>query len=212
MSYFIRNFILFLLNLTLSFENLAAQSDIQIHLINEINFKVDNLSYNSVVEIPAGSNHKWEVNKQSGKIEWEKVRGISRIIDYLPYPGSYGFFPQTIQSTISGGDGDPADVIILGGDTSRGEILKVNIIGSIKLLDSEQIDDKYIAVIVGSKIFKDVDSIDDITLQYPGVIEIIRLWFLGYKGNEIEFIGYNSKIEAIKELENSHDQWLELNT
>lgn len=68
-----------------------------------------------VIEIPAGTNQKWEVNKETGHIEWDQLTPDSmRIIDYLAYPANYGFVPQTLLSKESGGDGDPVDVFVLG--------------------------------------------------------------------------------------------------
>ena len=45
---------------------------------------------NVVVEIPAGTNAKWEVCNPDGAMEWELVNGRPRIVNYLPYPGNYG--------------------------------------------------------------------------------------------------------------------------
>jgi len=40
-------------------------------------------SVNAVIEIPAGTEQKWEVNKTSGIIEWEQVDGTGRIVNYI---------------------------------------------------------------------------------------------------------------------------------
>ncbi len=40
---------------------------------------------NVVVEIPAGTNQKWEVSKKTGDIEWEFKKGKPRIVEYLSY-------------------------------------------------------------------------------------------------------------------------------
>ena len=39
--------------------------------INEIPYKLNNGYYNFFIEIPAGKQ-KWEVNKDSGLLEWEE--------------------------------------------------------------------------------------------------------------------------------------------
>jgi inorganic pyrophosphatase len=77
---------------------------------------------NVVIEIPAGTNQKWELNKATGQIEWEQVSPDSFrvIIDYLPYPANYGFVPQTLLPETSGGDGDPVDVFVLGSVSNVG--------------------------------------------------------------------------------------------
>ena len=73
------------------------------HLINDVAFSVSDKVLNAVVEIPAGTSQKWEVDKISSQIEWEKRKGKYRVIDFLAYPGNYGFIPQTYQSVAMGG-------------------------------------------------------------------------------------------------------------
>jgi inorganic pyrophosphatase len=46
-------------------------------------------SVNALIEIPAGTNAKWEVNEE-GVLEWEMKDGKPRVVRYLAYPGSYG--------------------------------------------------------------------------------------------------------------------------
>ena len=48
-----------------------------------------------MVEIPAGSNDKWEVDKTSGALYWEQEDGKPRVVQYLAYPGNYGMIPRT---------------------------------------------------------------------------------------------------------------------
>ena len=144
-------------------------------------FTADSL-VNVVVEIPAGTNQKWEVNKSSGHLEWERVNVDSlRTINYLPYPANYGFVPQTLLTKESGGDGDPLDVFILGAALERGEVIPSRIIAVIKMLDRGEKDDKLLAVAPDSQ-FASVYSPEDLILFYPGVIEILTTWLSNYKG------------------------------
>jgi inorganic pyrophosphatase len=107
---------------------------------------------NAVIEIPAGTNQKWEVNKVTGSIEWEHFTpDSSRVIDYLPYPANYGFVPQTGLPLESGGDGDPIDVFVLGPSIAREQIVSVRIIGIIHMLDDHESDSKLLAVSADNK-------------------------------------------------------------
>jgi len=74
------------------------------------------------VEIPAGTKQKWEFNDKTGEIEKDYKDGKERIIQFLPYPGNYGFIPETLA-----GDGDPIDVIDLDEAKERGELKEVRI-------------------------------------------------------------------------------------
>jgi inorganic pyrophosphatase len=69
------------------------------------------------IEIPAGTKQKWEFNDETGEIEKDYKDEKERIIQFLPYPGNYGFIPETLA-----GDGDPIDVIDLDESEQRGAL------------------------------------------------------------------------------------------
>jgi inorganic pyrophosphatase len=161
---------------------------------------------NVVIEIPAGTNQKWEVSKQSGKIEWEKVSTDSfRVVNYLPYPANYGFVPQTLLHNKSGGDGDPVDVFILGSAIHRSTICKVRIVGIIYMVDNDEQDAKLLAVGADDELFSDVNSYEMLSNNYVGVVEIIKLWLSNYKGvNSVKVDSVGDEKNAISFLRTSH--------
>ena len=99
-----------------------------IHLIDDIDYKKAGL-YQVLVEIPAGTRQKWEVNHKNGSLEWEFKNGKPRKVKFLGYPGNYGIIPQTLT-----GDGDALDIIVLSGSANRGDILEVKVIGMLKFI------------------------------------------------------------------------------
>lgn len=132
----------------------------------------------AVVEIPAGTNAKWETDPVTGTLAWELKNGLPRMIKYLGYAGNYGMIPRTV-----GGDGDPLDILVIGGPQLRGTVSHVKLIGAIKLDESGNRDDKLIAVLPGSPL--DVPGINSITSldnKFPGIKNIIETWFTNYKG------------------------------
>lgn len=143
----------------------------------------DSLSFTAVVEIPAGTNVKWEYDYEKGEMSVSRVNGKERIIDYLPYPGNYGFLQGTYQDPEEGGDGDALDVIILSQSVKKETTLSIIPIAVLEFIDSGEKDDKIIATpanpalhIINAKTF------DELQKDYPGIIEIIETWFLNYKG------------------------------
>ena len=90
-----------------------------------------------VVEIPAGSNHK---------IEWDRKVGVMRLDRVDPAifakPTNYGFIPQTLDE-----DGDELDVLLVT-DTplTTGLVVEARILGVMKFVDDDEVDDKIIAV------------------------------------------------------------------
>jgi inorganic pyrophosphatase len=176
-----------------------------VNLLHDIApFTSDSL-VNVVIEIPAGTNEKWEVDKVSGKIAWEQVTPDSmRVVKYLPYPANYGFVPQTLLTDASGGDGDPVDVFVLGASIDRGSITKVKIVGIINMLDDEKLDSKLLAVNVSESIFN-VHTFEMLLNKYPGAVDIIKLWLLNYKGiGRVEIISVGDEKDAIQFLRTTH--------
>ncbi len=156
---------------------------------------------NAVIEIPTGTNAKWEVVKPDGVMKWEFKKGKPRIVKFLGYPGNYGMIPKTALPKSEGGDGDPLDVIVLGPAVPRGSVVRARLIGALRLLDGGEKDDKLIAILDGSPL-SEANSIAELQSKYPGAAEIVETWFASYKGpGEMEGKGFAEKDEAMKTLE-----------
>lgn len=155
---------------------------------------------NVVVEIPSGSVAKWEVDKGDGVLRWEFKDGKPRVVKYLGYPGNYGMVPRTLLREDLGGDGDPLDVLVLGPALSRGAVVKARIVGVLGLLDEGETDDKLIAVHQASELGH-ILTLAELESEFPGVTEIIRIWFENYKGpGRIEATGFSTAEEALATL------------
>lgn len=165
---------------------------------------------NIIVEIPAGTNQKWEVNKDSGYLEWERNSQDSlRLIKFLSYPANYGLIPQTYSSVSAGGDGDPLDVFLLGPAIERGEVVPGRIIGIIKMLDAGEQDDKLLAVSDNTH-FGSVKTLNELKSTYPGVLEVLSTWLLHYKGDDSMIIqsieDEQSALEVLKSAAAAYHQ------
>lgn len=134
-----------------------------------------------IVEIPAGTNEKWHVEKTTGVLEWEQENGAPRVVQYLGYPGNYGIIPQTYLPAALGGDDDPLDVLLLGPALERGTVARARVIGVLRLVDRGERDDKILVVPVSGPL-SSAHSLVELEAQYPGVQRIVALWFSNYKG------------------------------
>ncbi|OOS07289.1 inorganic pyrophosphatase [Moraxella cuniculi DSM 21768] len=98
---------------------------------------VDGGIINVVVEIPTGSNHKIEWNRQLACFELDRVEPIA-----FAKPCNYGFIPQTLDE-----DGDELDALIITDQPlSTGIFLQAKVIGVMKFVDDGEVDDKIIVV------------------------------------------------------------------
>ncbi|MDG2156019.1 MAG: inorganic diphosphatase [Gammaproteobacteria bacterium] len=151
---------------------------------------------NLLVEIPAGTQQKWEAMKSGDGLKWDRKNGQLRVINYLPYPGNYGMIPRTLLPREAGGDGDPLDVIMLGSSVPRATVIAVKPIAVLRLLDNGEQDDKILAVPLEGAM-SDLSSLAELNQRYAGVTQIIELWFTHYKGSgRMESQGYADKDAA----------------
>ena len=163
----------------------------------------ENNRLQAVVEIPAGTNKKIEVNTETSAFEVDQKNGKDRVIDFLPYPGNYGFIPSTYSDPNTGGDGDALDVLIISESLPTGSVVEIEPLGMLKLIDEGEIDYKIIAVpagasdgIISAKTFQEFES------MYPEAKAIIELWFLNYnKDDRAEVNGWADEKEALSEIE-----------
>lgn len=169
---------------------ISSCSTIEKEIENKDNF------CSAVVEISAGTNKKFEYNYTSKTFELEIINGVERTINYLPYPGNYGFISNTFMDPEIGGDGDALDVLIISESIEQGEKIEINPIAILKLLDQGEQDHKVIATLKDSKMSFLKDSLPN------SVKLIIQTWFCNYKGpNKTEFIAWGDKNEAKNEIE-----------
>lgn len=94
-------------------------------------------SFISCIEIPKGSKKKYELDKETGMLILDRVLYTS-----THYPANYGFIPKTYAD-----DNDPLDVLVLCQEAiSPLTLVKCYPIGVIKMIDSDEIDEKIIAI------------------------------------------------------------------
>jgi len=155
-----------------------------------------------IIEIPAGTNDKIEYNKETKKFEIDRTNGKERVINFLPYPGNYGFIPSTYMNPELGGDGDALDVLVISASVPTGTKMKVLPIGALKLKDQEEMDTKIIAIPADStQRTMQVENFTDFLVEYNMAKKIVEDWFVSYKGlGQIELIGWEDEYGALREI------------
>lgn len=154
----------------------------------------------AVIEIPAGTNHKYEYNYESKKFVCEIRNGKPRVVKFLPYPGNYGFIPGTLMDQERGGDGDALDVLVLSESIPQGRVIGIKPIATLKLIDKGEEDHKIIAVPANKELnVLNVTSFEDLSAP---VKEIIKTWFTSYKGpDKMKFQSWESDSATYAEIE-----------
>jgi len=165
--------------------------------------KTNNGNYQAVIEIPAGTNKKIEYHKTQKKFLVDQRDGKDRIINFLPYPGNYGFIPSTFSDPTKGGDGDAVDVLVLGESEKTGSIIEIIPIAVLKLIDENELDYKVIAIPAQIKDqIINVENYITFSSNYPEAIKILESWFTYYdKSQVLEIKGWGDEADAILEIE-----------
>jgi inorganic pyrophosphatase len=122
-----------------------------------------------IIEIPAGSKNKYELDKEYGILRLDRVLHSSVI-----YPANYGFIPRSYCD-----DGDPLDVLVLGQEPIDPlTLVVVRPIGVMHMRDGGAADDKILAVHVNDPEFSHVRALEDVTNHR--IMELQR-FFIDYK-------------------------------
>ena len=159
----------------------------------------------AVIEIPSGTNKKYEYNNTSKAFEIDQKNGIDRVVQYLPYLGNYGYFPSTYSDPKKGGDGDALDVLVLSESVTTASVVEVIPIGVLKLIDDGELDYKILSIPADpSKQIIKVNSFSEFSQKYPEVKKIIELWFLNYnKDDEAKIKGWGDEVDALNEIKSN---------
>src|SRR3989344_5682753 len=129
----------------------------------------------AVIEIPMGSNIKYELDKDTETIFVDRFAFTS-----MGYPLNYGFIPGTMAD-----DGDPVDVLVLTSTpVNPGCAIKCRVIGMLIMEDEEGMDEKLLAVPLPKVdgFSAHIQSLDDVT---DAIKNKIKHFFERYKELEV---------------------------
>ena len=126
----------------------------------------------AVIEIPAGSKKKYELDKNTGLLRLDRILYTS-----THYPANYGFIPRTYAD-----DGDPLDVLVLSSETLAPlSLVRCYPIGVITMRDQGKLDEKIIAIPFNDPVYNTYRDIAEL----PGhIFTEMRHFFSVYKNLE----------------------------
>ncbi len=128
--------------------------------------------FDVVIEIPAGSRNKYEIDHKTGQIRLDRMLFTS-----TRYPYDYGFVENTLSL-----DGDPLDALVmLDEPTFPGCVVSCRVIGMLRMSDEAGGDDKLLCVAAGDVRKDYLTNISDL----PSFeLEEIKHFFQVYKSLE----------------------------
>ena len=107
----------------------------------------------AVIEIPKGSNCKYELDKETGLLVLDRI-----LFTATHYPMNYGFIPRTL-----GDDKDPLDVLVLCSEPIVPlTLVRCYPIGIMKMIDAGMGDEKIIAIPYSDPTYKGFTDIKEL--------------------------------------------------
>lgn len=157
---------------------------------------------NVIVEVPKGSQNKYEIDKDTGLIKLDRANYSN-----AAFPCEYGFVPQTLWD-----DGDALDVVVLATfPIPTGILVKVRPVGLMEMIDTGEEDFKIIAVPVKDKRWETVRDLSDVN---PHTLKDVQHFFETYKAlkgepAEVSIRGFKGASEAKAAFEKSKKLYTE---
>lgn len=161
---------------------------------------VDEGLVNVVIEIPTGSNHKVEWNRELAAFQLDRVEPV-----IFAKPTNYGFIPQTLDE-----DGDELDVLAITTEPlPTGVFFEGRVIGVLKFVDDGEVDDKVVVVPADDRNTGNaIKSLDDLSEQLKKQIEY---HFNHYKDlkkpGTTQVTGWGDVEEAKKVIHEAIERW-----
>ena len=153
-----------------------------------------------VVEIPQGSSHKIEWNRELGCMQLDRVEP-----EIFAKPTNYGFIPQTLDE-----DGDELDVLaITDKPLATGIFMEAKVIGVMKFVDDGEVDDKVVVVPADDRHSgNSIESLADLPAQ---LIKQIEFHFNHYKdlkkSGSTNVTGWGNEDEAKEIISKAIERW-----
>ena len=127
---------------------------------------------NIVVEISKGSKVKYELDKDTGLLEVDRV-----LYSSVVYPENYGFIPQTLAD-----DDDPLDAIVLMQEPIQPmSLLEVRPIGLLPMVDEGENDENILCVHVDDPQYETFTHVNELPEHR---LNEIKQFFKEYKNLE----------------------------
>lgn len=144
------------------------------------------------IEIPMGSQNKYEIDKETGKIKLDRV-----LYSAAFYPVEYGFIENTLSL-----DGDPLDILVMtSAPTFPGCYVDARIIGGIDMVDCGEEDIKILSVNTGDPRYDHVKSLEDIPPHFLKELEYFFSTYKSLQGKKTQVNGFFDEAEAIRQIE-----------
>lgn len=155
---------------------------------------------NGIIEIPKGTNNKYEYDEKLGIMKLDRV-----LHSPMYYPVDYGFIPQTRSD-----DGDHLDIMVMTNfPVFTGCLVETRPIGVLIMSDENGDDEKVLAVPLKNPSYHEINTLKDVSSHF--LMEIVH-FFTEYKRLEnksVDVKGWKDRSDAYKIIKEQHKKYLQ---
>jgi len=146
---------------------------------------------NIVIEIQRGSQNKYELDKETGRLTLDRVNGAS-----VKYPADYGYLPGTLCE-----DGDPLDaLLIIDESVPQNVVVPARPVGLLRMVDDGENDEKLICVATKDVTKSQIKEVEDLGPNFKPMVEHFfaqyKAWKNDWKGSPVSFSGWGDAAAA----------------
>jgi inorganic pyrophosphatase len=151
------------------------------------------LKLNVIIEIPKGSNLKYEYDRKTKKISIDRKLDENDV-----YPQAYGFIPEALDY-----DGDELDILVFSTKEFKpGSHTSINVIGAMEMIDDGETDTKLLGVDLSDHKFQKISDLKELPKK---MLEEIKYFFETYK----RFRNQTVIVKGFKDANFANNEYLE---
>lgn len=155
---------------------------------------------NVVIEIPKGSQNKYEYDEEMDVIKLDRV-----LYSPLFYPTDYGFIPETRSE-----DGDHLDALVVGSTSFfAGAVVKIRPIALFTMIDQGERDTKIVGVVANDPRFAHIKSKNDLPEHFYKEVSHFFSEYKKLETKEVKVEGWSDKEAAKEEIKKTYEKYRE---
>ncbi|WP_202080063.1 inorganic diphosphatase [Caldalkalibacillus salinus] len=158
----------------------------------------ENRVVDAFIEIPTGSQNKYEYDKETGTFKLDRV-----LYSPMHYPTEYGYLENTLAL-----DGDPLDILVLTTfPTFPGCVISSRVIGVLNMSDDKGQDEKLLAVPVDDPRWDAVNTLEDVPEHNLKEIEHFFKVYKDLENKETKIEGWEGPEKAAQLIDECIDRF-----
>lgn len=172
-------------------------------------FSTDRKLLQVVVVAPAGTNHEQRYDADKKEFVPVQLAGADHLLEFLPFPGNYGFIPSTRLPTSTTRPGNPPlAALVLAESEPAGTVMEVLPVALLLLDVNGELEQVVVSVPArpAQQILPHATDWSSLRRRYPAVRQSLNLWFQNRsRPGSTRIVGWKDEQAAAQQIKNLMD-------